>query len=81
MSVFVGTSSLFRGIFILLTTTPCEVSFSDITSSPTPSKSLEHEFREECGVTLIGTLQRSLDLKRLQEWLSVAHSNRVLFHQ
>ena len=86
MSVFVGTSSLFRRIFILLTpTTPCEVKFSDISSSPTPSKSLDlitplHEFREECGVTLIGTLQRSLDLRRLREWLSVAHStNRVPF--
>ena len=86
MSVFVGTSSLFRRIFILLTTTtPCEVRFSHISSSLTPSKSLDlitplHEFREECGVTLIGTLQISLDLRRFREWLSVAHStNRVPF--
>ena len=31
-------------------------------------------------MTLIGTLHRSLDLRRLREWLSVAHStNRVPF--
>ena len=86
MSVFVGTNSLFRRIFILLTTTTlCEVIFSNIISSPTLSKYLDlitplHEFREECGVTLIGTLQRSLDSRRLREWPSVAYStNRVPF--
>ena len=76
IKVFVGNSSLFRRTFILLTdVTPCEDRFSHISSSPTPSSSLHlmtpfDELREACEVTLIGTLQKIVDLRRQVECFS-----------
>ena len=76
IKVFVGNSSLFRRTFILLTdVTPCEDRFSQISSSLTPSNYLHlvtpfDELREACEVTLIGTLQKIVNLRRQVECFS-----------
>ena len=76
IKLFVGNSSLFRRTFILLTDViPCEDKCSQISSSLTPSNSLHlmtpfHELREACEVTLIGTLQNIVDLRRQVECFS-----------
>jgi hypothetical protein len=82
IKVFVGIKTSFRRILILLTVvTPCEDRFSQISSSLTPSKSLDRitpfdELREECAVTLIDMLQSTFDFRRFLEWLSVEHSTK-----
>ena len=76
IKVFVGNSSLFRRTFILLTdVTPCEDTFSQISSSLTPSNYVHlmtpfDELRDACEVTLIGTLQNIVDLRRQVECFS-----------
>ena len=74
IKVFVGNSSLFRRTFILLTDViPCEDRFSHISSSLTSSLHLMtpfDELREACEVTLIGTLQKIVDLRRQVECFS-----------
>ena len=82
IKVFVGNSSLLRRTFILLTdvhVTPCEDRFSHISSSLTPSSYLHlmtpfDELREAYDVTLIGTLQKIVDLRRQVECFSEWHS-------
>ena len=77
--VFIGTSSLFRRTFILLTSvTSCDERFSSI-SLLTPSKSRHlvtpfDALREECGDNLIVTLPSEDDLRRHLQCFSVEHS-------
>ena len=71
--VFIGNSSLLRRTFIRLTeVTSSEDKFWQMSSSLTPSKSLHlitafEELREECAVTLIGTLWKTVDFRRQLE--------------
>ena len=80
MKVFVGTNSLFRRMWILLTAdTPWEERLSSISSSLTPSKSLDRmtpfeELRDVCALTLIGILHIIFYLRRHFEWCSLIHS-------
>ena len=82
MKVFVGTNSLFRRICILLTTdTPWEERFSIISSSLTPSKSLDRmtpleELRDVCALTLIGILHLTFDFRRHLEWCLLHSSSK-----
>ena len=76
IKVFGGNSSLFRRTFILLTdVTHCEDTFSQISSPLTPSNYLHvitplDELREAREVTLIGTLQKIVNLRRQVECFS-----------
>ena len=80
IKVFVGNKSLLRQIFIRFTAvTFCEDTFSHISSSLIPSRSLHlitpfEKLREECGVTLTGMLQKVFDFRRQLECFSLVHS-------
>ena len=80
IKVFVGNKSLLRRIFIRFTAvTFCEDTFSHISSSLIPSRSLHlitpfEKLREECGVTLTGMLQKVFDFGRQLECFSLVHS-------